>query len=137
MKYYLYSHIFLLATSVLLRWNSIGSTVAGITGMLGNASNKLNLPWDVVVDWSYTLYVSDRTNYRVQKFLRGSTSGITIAGNTSSVLSSNTFGSPNGIYVDTNSNMYVADRGYHRIQYWANSATFGSTIMGNGKLKIS
>ena len=117
---------------VLLRWNTSGITVAGETGLNGSTSSRLNLPWDLTLDWSNTLYVSDRQNNRVQKFLRGSLNGSTVAGDADGQSGRNlsrlndTF----GIAVDWNDNLYISDRYNYRIQLWLNGATSGSTIAG-------
>jgi len=116
----------------LLRWNTSGITVAGETGLNGSTSSRLNLPWDLTLDWSNTLYVSDRQNNRVQKFLRGSLNGSTVAGDADGQSGRNlsrlndTF----GIAVDWNDNLYISDRYNYRIQLWLNGATSGSTIAG-------
>ena len=116
----------------MLRWNTSGITVAGETGLNGSASSRLNLPWDLTLDWSNTLYVSDRQNNRVQKFLRGSLNGSTVAGDANGQSGRNlsqlndTF----GIAVDWNDNLYISDRYNYRIQLWLNGATSGSTIAG-------
>jgi len=116
----------------LLRWNTSGITVAGETGLNGSTSSRLNLPWDLTLDWSNTLYVSDRQNNRVQKFLRGSLNGSTVAGDANGQSGRNlsrlndTF----GIAVDWNGNLYISDRYNYRIQLWLNGATSGSTIAG-------
>jgi len=92
----------------------------------------LNLPWDLTLDWSNTLYVSDRQNNRVQKFLRGSLNGSTVAGDANGQSGRNlsrlndTF----GIAVDWNDNLYISDRYNYRIQLWLNGAISGSTIAG-------
>ena len=116
----------------MLRWNTSGITVAGETGLNGSTSSRLNLPWDLTLDWSNTLYVSDRQNNRVQKFLRGSLNGSTVAGDANGQSGRNlsrlndTF----GIAVDWNDNLYISDRYNYRIQLWLNGATSGSTIAG-------
>jgi len=116
----------------LLRWNTSGITVAGETGLNGSTSSRLNLPWDLTLDWSNTLYVSDRQNNRVQKFLRGSLNGSTVAGDANGQSGRNlsrlndTF----GIAVDWNDNLYISDRYNYRIQLWLNGAISGSTIAG-------
>ncbi|CAF4760564.1 unnamed protein product [Rotaria sp. Silwood1] len=46
-----------------------GTCIVGCTGSVGNASNQLNTPRDLKFDASGNLYVSDRDNNRVQKFM--------------------------------------------------------------------
>jgi hypothetical protein len=118
-----------------LRWNTTGTTVAGVTGVSSVAANNLNLPWDFTLDWNYTLYVTDRYNNRVQKFMRGAKNGITIAGmvNGTSGAAMNEFNQPTGIYADSYGNIIVSDVNNNRIQSWASGASTGQTLIGNGK----
>ena len=47
-----------------------GTTIAGVTGVGGNAPHLLNSPYDVALDSDLNLYVADFNNHRIQKFLR-------------------------------------------------------------------
>lgn len=47
-----------------------GITIAGVTGVNGSNATLLNFPYAVVLDAELNLYVTDRYNHRVQKFLR-------------------------------------------------------------------
>jgi sugar lactone lactonase YvrE len=47
-----------------------GTTIAGTTGVSGNDSILLYAPYAVVLDSQLNLYVADRSNQRIQKFLR-------------------------------------------------------------------
>ena len=61
--------------------NSLTVTlVAGIVLSRGSGANQLNRPEGVYVDSKKNLYVTDCYGHRVQKFVNGSTIGITIAG---------------------------------------------------------
>ena len=118
-----------------LRWKTAGDTVAGVVGQNGTAANQLNLPFDVFVDASNTLYISDCYNNRIQRWLNGASAGITVAGqaNGTAGATSSSLKYPTGILVDSSSNIYVADGANSRIQFWAASSTLGVTIAGNGK----
>ncbi|CAF4009054.1 unnamed protein product [Rotaria sp. Silwood1] len=52
-----------------------GNLTAGIrlagNNTAGSASNQLNNPWGIFVDGNYTLYVVDRGNHRIQKWISG------------------------------------------------------------------
>lgn len=63
-----------------LRWYKTGIIVAGMTNVSGLALDLLNLPFDMTIDWSYTIYTTDLQNNRVQRFLRGEINGTTVAG---------------------------------------------------------
>ena len=47
-----------------------GITLAGVTGVTGNASNLLYRPHSITFDSQFNLYVSDMWNHRIQLFLR-------------------------------------------------------------------
>lgn len=47
-----------------------GITIAGVTGVNGSNATLLNFPYAVILDAKLNLYVTDRYNHRVQKFLR-------------------------------------------------------------------
>ncbi len=49
---------------------SSGTTIAGHTGINGNNSTLLNFPISLALDNQLNLYVVDRSNHRIQKFLR-------------------------------------------------------------------
>jgi len=118
---------------------SNGITVAG-TGTAGSAANQLNNPVSVFVDAQGNIYVSDQSNYRIQKFPAGSTAGsdgITVAGTTPSgyLNSANQLQQPSGIFVDGSGNVYVADTFNNRIQEFLAGSTAGSngiTVAGTG-----
>jgi len=118
-----------------LQWKPEGITITGVAGLYGNASNKLYFPLDLYIDWSYTLYVADEYNHRIQKFLRDQSTGVTVAGQVTGIANStaNTLRYPSDVFADTNGNMYITDRGNNRIQFWAKGATSGTTIAGTGK----
>ena len=109
--------------------------MAGVTNTSGNSSNLLHEPWDLVVDWSNTLYVTEKPNNRVQKFSTGRTSGMTVAGQASAISGFNLsyLRRPLGIAVDDDSNVYVMDNSNARIVLWSSGASVGSHVAGNGR----
>ena len=121
-----------LDTLPILRWNRTGETVAGVTGQFGNASNLLNFPWGIYVDWSNALYIGDQLNSRVQKYLKNATFGETVAGDPTGISgpASNLLNRPSTLTVDLNGNIYVCDRWNRRIQLWKPGASNGTTIAG-------
>ncbi|CAF0925354.1 unnamed protein product [Adineta steineri] len=122
--------------TAVLRWNTTGETIAGVVGQFGNASNQLNVPFGLTMDWSNTLYIADWSNHRVQKYLRNSSFGQTVAGQATG--SYNTTSSflyyPGDVAVDWNSNVYVADTFNNRIQLWTNGSSSGMTVAGTGSI---
>jgi hypothetical protein len=113
-----------------LRWNTTGITIAGISGTAGNASNQLNLPCDVVLVYPNLLFVADYQNNRVQKYVIGTADGTTVAGDQNGVggISASQLQQPFRIYVDTNSGVLVSDSGNNRVQYCSSSLSKGTTI---------
>ena len=53
-----------------LAGQSNASTIAGVTGSAGNASNKFNQPYWAILDDQLNLFVADTFNYRVLRFQR-------------------------------------------------------------------
>lgn len=111
--------------------------MAGVTGQIGNTSNKLNYPWGIHLDWSNTLYIADWYNHRIQKYLKNASFGETVAGQASGVSGSKSdfLSYPYYLKVDYESNIIVTDRGNSRIQLWRQGATNGTTIAGAGIIK--
>ena len=103
-----------------------------MTGQFGNASNLLNCPWGIYVDWSNALYIGDQLNSRVQKYLKNATFGETVAGDPTGIIgpASNLLNRPSTLTVDLNGNIYVCDRWNSRIQLWKPGASNGTTIAG-------
>jgi len=119
--------------SVFNTWLSGAATVAGqSSGTSGSGANQLNGPVGIFVDGSGNVYVADQSNNRVQKWAPGTTSGITVAGQSggTSGNAANQLHSPYGVFVDGSSNVYVADDANNRVQKWAPGATSGTTVAG-------
>jgi hypothetical protein len=84
----------------------------------------------LVIDAAGTIYVADRSNHRIQKFLKGQTSGTTVAGGNGGGNALSQFLNPLGVALDASGNIYVADQFNHRIQKWVQGATTGTTVAG-------
>ncbi len=115
-----------------------GSGVAGYSGDNGAATAaNIKGPWDIAMDASGNLFVSDALNHRIRKI---STAGIitTVAGTgtagysgdgaAASVAQINT---PTGIAIDATGNMYIAELYGHRVRK-ITPAGIISTIAGTG-----
>ena len=121
-----------------LRWNVTGITVAGIGSSPGNASNQLNDPADVTLDYENNLYIADRKNNRIQKYLLGSRNGTTVAGNSLYSSSQYQLLNPARVILDPDRNLYVSDASNHRIQFCLPGATTATTVAGiKGKANIT
>ena len=92
----------------------------------------LNEPCGLAFDSSETLYIADLLNNRIQKLITGTSSCVTVAGETNGSIGtgSNQLSAPSSILFDSNDNMYVADRSNSRIQFYTKGGTLGITIAG-------
>ena len=125
---------FFVDENVTLRWNTTGITVAGTSGVFGNASNQLNTPWGLALTSENTLYVADLSNHRVQKFIRGSLNGTTVAGQANSTTCSSyqCLRHPISIALDDTENLFISDAYNHRVVLWKKDATIGELVAGTG-----
>ena len=111
-------------------YNVFGTTVAGGNGAGSNA-NQLNDPWDVYAENNGTIYVTDRENRRIQKWIGGALSGITVAGKTNTVGDGlDILADPYFITMDDAGYIYVSDGGNHRVQKWEPGALSGVKVAG-------
>ena len=114
-----------------------GTTVAGITGSVGNSSSMTTFGYSygIHVDIIGFLYVSDQPNHRVLRFPPGSvsgTSGVVVAGTGASGSGPSQLNTPSRIFVDDAKSIYIADSANHRIQRWTYGACSGVTVAGTG-----
>jgi len=116
----------------ILRWNSIGITVAGVTGQRGNTPDKLYNPRGIGIDWANALYIADTDNNRIQKYSKNVSVGETVAGQSSGIAGAGDdfLSSPHDVVVDLNEGVFVADTYNHRIQLWTRGSLVGTTIAG-------
>ena len=123
------------ATSFLFAWNSTGITVAGITGSFGTADNQLTNPFGVTLDSLDTLFVADRGNNRVQKWLPGASNGTTVAGQSNGTPGTGLdyLTQPGNVNIDSSGNVYVTEVFNYRVLFWPGGASSGTLIAGNGK----
>jgi uncharacterized protein (TIGR03437 family) len=95
-----------------------GNGTQGYSGDGGAATSaELNTPYDVIVDSSGNLYISDSGNFRVREVTTGGTIS-TIAGNGTQGYSGNDgaptsaeLNSPTGLAFDKSGNLYIGDGG--------------------------
>ncbi len=85
--------------------NGTRTIIAGGNGG-GSAASKLSSPYGSFVDENQTVYVADYGNQRVQKWLAGAASGVTVAGVTG-MTGSSPMRLANPIAVLVDSNEYV------------------------------
>ena len=107
--------------------------VAGGNGQ-GDKLNQLNGPGFSFIDQEETVYVSDRNNHRVMKWLKGAKEGIVVAGGQGQGNRLNQLDYPSGLVVNEVGDIYVADCGNNRIMCWSLESKQGRIVVGgNGK----
>ncbi|CAF4233477.1 unnamed protein product, partial [Adineta steineri] len=131
----------------LLKNASTATRIAGLVLSAGSNASQFYNPQGVYADSKGSLYVSDYYNSRVQKFVNGSTLGITMAGiNSSAGAALNQFNGVRYFAVDaTETYMYFTDPGNNRIMsYQMNSTTgtngqivAGGTGVGNTNTQLN
>lgn len=95
--------------------STLWTVVAGTT-CSGSTSNSLRNPHGIYVDESFSLYVADCGNNRIQKFLSNQPAGITL---TEQSISLNC---PTGVILDSNQFLFIVDSYNNRI---IRSSSFG------------
>ena len=86
--------------------------VAG-TGCSGPAPDMLNGPSGIFVDLSFSVFVADMYNHRIQRFSAGQSQGTTVAGN--GVSGTITLLYPKDVVLDGNGYVFIVDTDHHRI----------------------
>jgi sugar lactone lactonase YvrE len=112
--------------------------IAGITGSQGNSTSLTTFSYSdyLYVDNYDYIYVADKFNSRVLRFMSNSMSGspgIVVAGNGTAGSDANQLYMPAGMYVDNTRALYIADMLNHRIQKWAWGLWYGVTVAGSGR----
>lgn len=125
----------MLATSFSVGWNSTGISLISTAGPSGTSATQLTNPYNMALDSSNTIYVSGCNNSRVQKFLTGSSTGTTVAGQSSGMGGSTLsyLNYPADVEVDSSGNIYVVDSHNHRVLFWPSGSSTGTIVAGNGK----
>ncbi|CAF4169007.1 unnamed protein product [Rotaria sp. Silwood2] len=101
-------------------WNNTFRTLAG-TGSAGSTSTTLYYPYGAAFDSSGTLYVADRYNHRIQRFVGGSTTASTVSGLSLYY--------PADVKVDSANNLYILDTYNFRILRWSSGTV---TVVAGG-----
>ena len=112
---------------------SEGVIVAGGNGH-GDAFNRLNGPRNIYIDDDQSIYVSDRENHRMMKWMKNAREGIVVAGGQGGGNSLKQLSRPGGIFVDRSGSLYIADQTNNRLMRWSKDAKQGEVIIdGNGE----
>ncbi|CAF4109536.1 unnamed protein product [Rotaria magnacalcarata] len=112
-----------------------GVTVAGFTTAGGGGLSEFNNPSAVALDNNGTMYILDRDNFRVVKWLAGQPLGFTVAGGRGTGTTLDKIGTSYAIYLDDQSNVYISENSNHRVTKWLNgNLAAGTRIAGNSTL---
>ncbi|CAF1175129.1 unnamed protein product [Adineta steineri] len=115
------------------KFNNEGIIVAGGNGQ-GNQLNQLDCPTFIFVDEDQSVYVSDRDNNRVMKWIKDAKQGTIVAGGNGEGRNRNQLYHPQGIIVGDLGRIYVADYLNHRIVRWYEGKEEGEIVVGgNGE----
>ena len=122
-----------------IKWapNARSSTlIAGSPlGQQGTDSQSLNYPYGLALDeLNLFLYVADRENHRIQRFLLGGSGvGVTVAGGNGPGSAPNQLNGPTEIYLSQiDGSLYIADSYNNRVQKWMmNNSSSGVTVAGS------
>ncbi|CAF4329102.1 unnamed protein product [Adineta steineri] len=110
--------------------------VAGQLASAGSSASQFNYPQDVYIDSNNNMYVSDCLNNKVQKFINGSTIGLTFAGLSASAGAAlNQLNYPRHFSVDPSQTyMYIVDYNNNRVMRYPMNSTTGTngTIVAGG-----
>lgn len=87
--------------------------LAAGNGTPGNLPDLLNCPNGIFVDINFDLYVADWVNDRIQRFPRGQSDAITVAGNTAPGTIS--LFRPSAIALDADRYLFISDSDNHRV----------------------
>jgi len=113
--------------------NNKSIIVAGGNGA-GDNSSQLLQPMFIVVDKDYSVYVVDKSNHRIMRWLKNAKKGIVVAGGNGAGNSLSQLSSPSGIFVDHLDNIYISDTNNNRVVRWIKGASEGSIVVGgNGQ----
>ncbi|CAF1031010.1 unnamed protein product [Adineta steineri] len=109
----------------LLKNATTATIVAGQLTSYGSSASQLHNPQGVYLDSKNNMYVADYNNARIQKYVNGSTVGITLAGVNGSVF--NQVYGPRDIVIDsTDTYVYIADDSNNRIMRFQTNSTTGT-----------
>lgn len=114
-------------------WVQNGITIAGGNGE-GNRANQLNYPRDLYIDENQAVYVADRSNHRIMKWVHSATSGQIVAGGNGEGNRANQLNCPWDVIVDEErDNLLICDFGNNRLVRWPrrNGTTKGETMISN------
>jgi sugar lactone lactonase YvrE len=118
----------------IVRWTPgayTGTRILGITGLAGMAPDMLNFPAGLFLDSKGALYIADRNNHRIQRWVSGSLFSQTVAGGNGGGSQLNQLTNPSDVFIDPYGAVYVSDYGNHRVVMWGNGIAEGQQLLGS------
>lgn len=99
----------------------------------GNQPNQLSFPYGIYIDGNNSLYIGDTGNDRIQWWLPGATTGITVAGGQGFGSNASQLDGARDVYLNAANQLLVLDTGNLRLQQFNRSSTsmIGTTVMTN------
>ncbi|CAF5146434.1 unnamed protein product, partial [Rotaria sp. Silwood1] len=85
----------------------------------GAGLNQLTFPRRVIVDQFDSVYVADRHNHRIIRWVKGSVEGSVVVGGNGQGKESNQLDTPEDLSFDEEYNVYVSDAENRRVQTFA------------------
>ena len=119
-----------------MRWANGATTgviVAGATGIIGTALNRLNGPVGIAFDGQGRMYIGDYGNARVMRYTVGTLNGTIVAGNGTAGSALNQLNQVGRIFIDGSNNLYVGDNGNARVLRFppnSTSSSLGTKVAG-------
>ncbi|CAF0855149.1 unnamed protein product [Adineta ricciae] len=111
-----------------------GTLAAGSMYEGGSTDYTLYAPYNIALDEENSfLYVVDRYNHRVQRFLlNGTGQGVTVAGGNGQGSAQNQLDRPTDIYLSrSKTEIYIGDSKNNRVQKWVLGQSSGTTVAGS------
>ena len=125
--------IYALSVPTCAIWQSTGITVAGNeNGTAGSDLGSLRGPVSIFVDNNDSVFVADRDNNRVMKYVVNSGVGTLVGGNLTAGDGPTLWRGLKGVAVDQLGAVFVADSDNYRIQKFPVGSLIGSTMFSNG-----
>ena len=114
------------------RGSSVGTTIAGTTGVVGNSTNTLNFPYGIAYD-SITggIYISDFNNFRIMYYPADVLNGTVVAGGNGQGLNTNQLSYQLSSYHDAVTNsLFISQCSTNNIIQWPLGASNWRLIAG-------
>ncbi|MFM7497956.1 MAG: NHL repeat-containing protein, partial [Bacteroidota bacterium] len=111
-----------------------GTRILGISGLPGMGPDMLHAPAGLFLDSKGFLFIADRNNHRIQRWIPGTLFSQTVAGGYGQGNQLNQLSIPSEVYVDVYGAIYVSDLGNNRVVLWNNLNSTGQQILSSNFL---